>query len=132
ITESAAVRNTAQISLNVLAMKELGVSIVLDDFGEGFSSFYDLQKYPLDALKLNKSLIDNILSATGKAILKGLIQVGHELGMTILAEGVETDEQVEALQALNCDVIQGFRFYYPLPAWDAKEKILETLNEQQS
>ena len=53
------------------------------------------------------------------------MQVSHELNIAVLAEGVETDEQVQALQKMDCDMIQGFRFYYPVPDWDAKQKILE-------
>ena len=57
--------------------------------------------------------------------LKAMIQVGHELNMTILAEGVETDEQVKILQDINCDVIQGFKFFQPLPKWEANKQIAE-------
>ena len=125
ITESVSTKNISQIQRNIIALKEYGVRIALDDFGEGFTSFYDLQKYPVDGIKLDKGLIDNITTKNGKAILKTMIQVGHELGVTILAEGVETDEQVQTLQKLHCDVIQGFRFCFPLPDWEAKNKVLE-------
>lgn len=125
ITESVSTKNISQIQRNIIALKEYGVRIALDDFGEGFTSFYDLQKYPVDGIKLDKGLIDNITTKNGKAILKAMIQVGHELGVTILAEGVETDEQVQTLQKLHCDVIQGFRFCFPLPDWEAKNKVLE-------
>lgn len=125
ITESVSTKNISQIQRNIIALKEYGIRIALDDFGEGFTSFYDLQKYPVDGIKLDKGLIDNITTQNGEAILKAMIQVGHELGVTILAEGVETDEQVQALQKLRCDVIQGFRFYFPLPDREAKNKVLE-------
>lgn len=126
ITESVSVKNVSQIQQNILEMRKYGVRIALDDFGEGFTSFYDLQKYSMDGIKLDKGLIDQVLTPTGSSILRAMIQVGHELGMTILAEGVETDEQVQALRSMQCDVIQGFRFYYPLPDWEAKTKIYET------
>lgn len=125
ITESSSSKNVSPILSNIQMLKEYGVSVVLDDFGEGFTSFYDLQSYPMDGIKLDKGLIDHIMTPTGNAILKSMIQVGHELNMTILAEGVEREEQVEALQAIHCDVIQGFYFHYPLPEWEAKNKILE-------
>lgn len=124
ITESASVKNAAQVQRNILEMKKYGVRIALDDFGEGFSSFYDIQQYPIDGVKLDKGLIDDVLTVGGNAIVRAMIQVGHELGMTILAEGVETEEQVQALQKMNCDVIQGFRFFVPLPDWDAKKHLL--------
>lgn len=124
ITESVSVKNTAQIQQNIIALKKYGVRVALDDFGEGFTSFYDLQRYPIDGIKLDKGLVDHIMTPSGASILKAMIQVGHELNMTILAEGAETDEQVRILQEIHCDVIQGFRFSHPLPQWEAKEQII--------
>ncbi len=120
ITESQSVRNVSQIRKNILELKKLGISMMLDDFGEGFTSFYDLQKYPINGIKLDKNLVDHIMTQSGATILRVMIQVGHELGMTILAEGVESREQVEALKQMNCDVIQGFSFYRPIPEWEAE------------
>ena len=125
ITESVSVKNTGQIQQNIIELKKFGVRVALDDFGEGFTSFYDLQKYPIDGIKLDKGLVDHIMTPSGASILKAMIQVGHELNMTILAEGVETDEQVCALQEIHCDVIQGFRFSHPLPRWEATEQIIQ-------
>lgn len=125
ITESVSVKNTGQIQQNIIELKKFGVRVALDDFGEGFTSFYDLQKYPIDGIKLDKGLVDHIMTPSGASILKAMIQVGHELNMTILAEGVETDEQVRALQEIHCDVIQGFRFSHPLPRWEAIEQIIQ-------
>lgn len=126
ITESVSVRNAAQIRQNIIALKKYGVRVALDDFGEGFTSFYDLQKYPIDGIKLDKGLVDHVTTPIGTAILKAMIQVGHELNMTILAEGVETDEQVRALQEIHCDVIQGFRFSHPMPQWEANAQIIQS------
>lgn len=125
LTESASVPHIARIQQNAMALKEYGVRIALDDFGEGFTSFFDLQKYPIDGLKLDKSLVDSILTPTGNAILKAMVQLGHDMDMTILAEGVESESQVLAAQQLHCDVIQGFYFHIPLPSWEAKHQILK-------
>ena len=125
LTESASVPHIAQIQENAMALKEYGVRSALDDFGEGFTSFFDLQKYPIDGLKLDKSLADSILTPNGNAILKAMVQVGHEMDLTVLAEGVESELQVMAVQQLNCDVIQGFYFHIPLPCWEAKHQILD-------
>lgn len=125
LTESTSVPHITQIQKNATALKEYGVRIALDDFGEGFTSFFDLQKYPIDGLKLDKSLVDSILTPNGNAILKAMVQVGHEMDMTILAEGVESELQVLAVQQLHCDVIQGFYFHIPLPCWEAKNQILD-------
>lgn len=130
ITESAAVRDVAQIQQNTMALKEYGVRVALDDFGEGFTSFYDLQKYAIDGIKLDKGLVDHILTPCGASILKAMIQVGHELNLTILAEGVETDEQVRALQKIHCDVIQGFRFSRPLPQREARKQLQANFHKQ--
>ena len=124
LTESASVKDPAQIRENMLALKKYGVKVALDDFGEGFTSFSDLQQYPVDGIKLDKGLIDNITTKNGIAILRAMVQVGHELGITILAEGVEQESQVLALRQIHCDVIQGFRFYAPMPETECIEKVL--------
>lgn len=128
ITESYSVKNVTQIQQNIVFLKQYGVRVVLDDFGEGVTSFYDLHKYPIDGIKLDKGLIDYIMTPSGSAIIKAMIQVGHDLNMTILAEGVETEDQLKALRAMQCDVIQGFYFNHPLPEWVAKDKILKQIS----
>ncbi len=123
LTESVSDKGFSAIRANMLALKEYGVRIALDDFGEGFTSFADLQEYPVDGVKLDKRLVDNVLNQTGRSILRAMIQVGHEMGLTILAEGVETEAQARALQTMHCDVIQGFWFYAPLPREEVKDKL---------
>lgn len=125
LTENTSVPHITQIQANAIALKEYGIRIALDDFGEGFTSFFDLLRYPIDGLKLDKSLVDSILTPNGNAILKAMVQVGHEMDMTILVEGVESELQVLAAQQLHCDVIQGFYFHIPLPSWEAKHQILK-------
>lgn len=126
LTESAQTRDARQVLQNTQQVKqELGVQVVLDDFGVGFTSFYDLQEYPVDGIKLDKDLVDHVNTPKGRAIMRVMVKIGHELGLTTLVEGVETDEQVEILRELNCDVIQGFRFHHPVPVWEAEQKISE-------
>ena len=132
LTESAAGHHAAQIRQNMAELKAFGVSLALDDFGVGFTSFADLQQYPVDGLKLDKGLVDNMMTDSGIAILRAMVQVGHELGITILAEGVETDLQVQMLQDTHCDVIQGFRFHAPVPALEARAQLLEQLRRERS
>lgn len=127
ITESAYERNTSQVYKNATALKEIGIRILLDDFGEGFTSFFDLQEYPVDGIKLDKNLIDNITTDKGKTILKAMSRIGHELNLTIWAEGIESDEQINELKQIECDIIQGFRFYYPIPEWEAQAEILKQI-----
>lgn len=126
VTESERIdqREEAQMLQNIIAIRELGAQIIFDDFGMGFSSFHDLQEYPMDGLKLDKQLVDNMWTERGRIILTALVQTGHSMGLTILAEGVENDQQLEMLQNLHCDVFQGFHFSIPLPAQEAKSQIL--------
>lgn len=130
ITESDIDSDMSLIAQNIAALKAYGVSIALDDFGEGFTSFCDLQQYSVDGIKLDKSLVDNVLTCNGGAIVRAMIQVGHELGVTILAEGVETEEQAKALQEMHCDVIQGFHFHHPIPDWEARDRIVKQFANQ--
>ena len=132
ITESSLAQDMDQARQNALALKELGVRIVLDDFGEGFTSFYDLLEYPVDGVKLDKSLIDSIGTAKGDAILRAIAQVCCELDLTILAEGVETEVQALALRDMGCGLIQGYHFYHPVPDWDARQQLLERWTREEA
>ena len=126
LTESAQTRDASQVLQNTRqAKEELGVQVVLDDFGTGFTSFYDLQEYPVDGIKLDKDLVDHLNTPKGRAVMRVMVNMAHELNLTTLVEGVENDEQVSILRELNCDVIQGFRFHHPIPAWEAEKKIAE-------
>ena len=127
VTESQEIspEEAAQMLRNIQALRDFGARVIFDDFGMGFSSFHDLQNYPMDGLKLDKELVDNMDTEQGRIILEGLVETGHRMGLTILAEGVEREEQIETLQRLHCDVLQGFRFSVPLPAAEAQRIILE-------
>ena len=84
-----------------------------------------LDKTSFESSQNHKHLIDNMWTAQGKIILNALVQTGHSMELTILAEGVEDDKQIEILQSLNCDVLQGFRFFVPMPASNAMARILD-------
>ena len=114
-----------QMLENILDIRSSGMRVMFDDFGVGFSSFHDLQDYPMDGLKLDKMLVDNMCTQRGRILLRALVKTGHKLGMTILAEGVEEEEQIRTLRELRCDVLQGFRFSVPLPLEEARRRILE-------
>ena len=117
ITESALMRD-AESALQVLrALKSLGVSLAIDDFGTGYSSLSYLQRFPLDILKVDKAFVDELgVRAEGAEIVAAVINLAHALGLRVVAEGVETAEQLEVLQQLNCDFAQGFLFSRPVPA----------------
>ena len=127
VTESQPIdqRQAEQMLRNILEIRDNGIRVIFDDFGMGFSSFHDLQDYPMDGLKLDKVLVDNMWTQRGRIILRALVETGHKMGMTILAEGVEEERQIQALQELRCDVLQGFRFSVPLPEEEARRRILE-------
>ena len=110
---------------NIQELRKSGLRVIFDDFGTGFSSFYDLQTYPMDGLKLDKELVDNMETEQGKLILHALVDIGHRMGLTILAEGVEDARQIETLQKLHCDAFQGFGFSVPLPEAEARRRILQ-------
>ena len=129
LTESEISNSSELIYQNIIRLKEFGVRIAIDDFGSGYSSFEDLQKYPIDGLKLDKLLVDNAMTSEGSAILEGLINIGHHLGMTVLGEGAENREQIEVLSRLHCDVIQGFYFYQPMPQEEAQRVYFEHIGK---
>jgi diguanylate cyclase (GGDEF)-like protein/PAS domain S-box-containing protein len=117
LTESMLMSNTEHTRGLLRSLKELGLKLSVDDFGTGYSSLAYLKQFALDALKIDKQFIDHLTtSAKDKAIARSIIQLGHNLGMQVIAEGVETADQVETLQQLGCDVVQGFYFGRPVPA----------------
>ncbi|HMD46097.1 MAG TPA: EAL domain-containing protein [Acidimicrobiales bacterium] len=115
ITESALMRD-ALAALDVLhALKSIGVSLAIDDFGTGYSSLSYLQRFPLDILKIDKSFVDELGGDQGTEIVAAVINLAHALGLSVVAEGVETKEQLATLRALRCDYAQGFLFAQPVP-----------------
>lgn len=115
ITESVAMEG-AESSVEILTqLKSLGVKLAIDDFGTGFSSLSYLKRFPVDMLKIDKSFVDGIAFAgPDKAIVQAVIALGHALGLQVIAEGVETPEQVAELRELGSELGQGFYFSRPL------------------
>ena len=98
-------------------LRESGVAVSLDDFGTGYSSLTYLQRYAIDYIKIDQSFVRNLRAgSTDLALCKALIILAHELGMKVVAEGVETTDQRDLLVAAGCDYGQGFLFSKPLPA----------------
>ncbi len=109
VTETVAVSDPDQINRTLRSIKELGLRIALDDFGTGYTSFSMLQQLPLDLLKLDKSLIQGIGKRTVEEhIIRATIRIGHELGLSVVAEGVETQAQLKWLIDHECDFVQGW------------------------
>lgn len=102
-------------------LNEFGVSISLDDFGTGYSSLSYLKKYPIDYLKIDKSFIDDSCNSQGKVFIETIVKMGQTLNMKIVAEGVETQEQVEYLKSISCNLYQGYYFSKPIKAKELEE-----------
>jgi len=124
ITEGAAMQNETLADEQLQELLGLGVSLSLDDFGTGYTSFAYLKKFPAEILKIDKSMVDFILTKEeDQRIVKAMIELGHSLGMKIVVEGIENIEMVEMLASLGCDYMQGYYFGKPQPAFEFQELI---------
>ncbi|GBQ51489.1 EAL domain-containing protein (plasmid) [Komagataeibacter sucrofermentans] len=119
LTESAMIENYDQTLIAAQAIRAMGIGLSMDDFGTGFSSLSNLANLPLNELKIDRSFMDGF-EPTGKvhSVVTAIIRIGRSLGMTVVAEGVETQAQLDLLRQINCDVIQGYFFSRPLDARD--------------
>jgi diguanylate cyclase (GGDEF)-like protein len=117
ITEGVIVQD-ARATIELLQqLHDLGVGISIDDFGIGYSSLSYLRRLPLDTIKIDRSFIEDMTTDPAAAgIVRGIIELAHGLNLRVLAEGVETTDQLRQLRALNCDGVQGFLISRPLPA----------------
>mgnify|MGYP002775352029 CR=1 FL=1 len=115
LTESMLVDNVEDIISKMAALKELGLCFSLDDFGTGYSSLSYLKRFPFDQLKIDQSFVRDLLNGHDhESIVNAIISLGQSLQLEILAEGVETQAQLNVLQDLGCDVFQGYYFTQPL------------------
>lgn len=113
ITESVFATDTDLISTKIRALREMGVQISIDDFGTGYSSLSHLQELTVDTIKIDQSFVSNI-QTTGEAIVRAIMDLSSSLNCSVIAEGVETTEQVSQLQGLGVQSLQGFHFSKPL------------------
>jgi diguanylate cyclase (GGDEF)-like protein len=119
ITESMVMQNPARAVELIHELKELGIAISIDDFGTGYSSLAYLKRFPIDSLKIDRSFIHDLPRDPGNmAITRAVIGMAHSLKLTVIAEGVETREQLDFLRGHECDEMQGFYFSKPVPAED--------------
>jgi EAL domain-containing protein (putative c-di-GMP-specific phosphodiesterase class I) len=119
LTESTLLAEADGVRAAIRRLSACGVRFALDDFGTGYSSLRALQTLPVHRLKIARDFVHDVAgSAADAAIVGAVVDLGHRLGMTVLAEGVERAEQVAALKSLGCDEAQGFYFSRPLPPAD--------------
>ena len=115
ITESALMSNYAVVSANMRKLRDLGIDLAVDDFGTGYSSLGYLHRFPVQVLKIDRSFVNDMEHDRDKeTIVRTVIRMADSLGLRVVAEGVETVEQVEALRRMKCSVVQGFLFSRPV------------------
>jgi diguanylate cyclase (GGDEF)-like protein len=132
ITESVALRGEETTEKMMSRLKALGVRIAIDDFGTGYSSLSYLRRFPLDTLKVDRSFVqDAATNPDASGITRAVVGVGHQLGLRVVAEGVETGEQLRLLRLIGCDAAQGYFFSRALPR-DALAEQLARIQEQWS
>jgi len=125
ITESLIMADVKLSIGRLQAVRDLGIRIAIDDFGTGFSSLSYLARLPVDTLKIDRSfIIDMTAGAQGLALVATIINLAHSLKLTVVAEGVETEEQSRLLSVLGCDEMQGFLFSKPVPREDFERRFL--------
>lgn len=123
-TESAMFNNEEILRDTVDRLHDMGMKVLIDDFGVGYSSMMSLKVIPVDILKVDKSFIDSIGDERGDKIVISIIEFATSLGMSVTAEGVENDEQYQFLQAHRCDDVQGYYFSRPVPADEYEKRFL--------
>lgn len=127
ITESMTMN--VEVAIEVLGrLKELGIQICIDDFGTGYSNLYYLKLFSIDRLKIDQSFVRDIMTDSNDAdIVATIIAMAHNLGIDVIAEGVETKEQLDFLRSQNCHEVQGFYYHPPLPVEQIEQLLMKTV-----
>jgi predicted signal transduction protein with EAL and GGDEF domain len=118
ITESAVMKDPTHATRTLRELKERGIALAIDDFGTGYSSLAHLRRLPVDELKIDKSFVVNLDGAASEdgVIVRSTIELGHNMGLKVIAEGVESAEGWQVLKQFGCDMAQGYYISRPLPA----------------
>ena len=132
ITEGVLMGGHTSISESLQSLEDIGVHIAMDDFGTGYSSMSNLRKYPFNMLKIDRSFVRDLMTnSADKELINATIVMSHALGLKVVAEGVETIEQLAALKKLGCDLVQGFLFGRPVNAKEFSSQIEADLSGEQ-
>jgi diguanylate cyclase (GGDEF)-like protein len=116
LTETVLLTDLPAVGIEMQRLRDLGVRVSIDDFGTGFTSLAHLQHLTVDEIKIDRSYVQQLPDGRDSALVRLVTQAGHHLGVSIVAEGVETDDQLGALQEIGCDALQGYRIARPLDA----------------
>src|SRR6185295_909601 len=125
ITESAIIENIDSATLMLRQLKALGVRLSLDDFGTGYSSLSYLHRFPIDTIKIDRSFVSRMNSPKNSEIVRTIVTLAGNLGLNVIAEGVETREQIIHLTGLNCDLVQGYLLSKPIDGAAMRDLIEE-------
>jgi EAL domain-containing protein (putative c-di-GMP-specific phosphodiesterase class I) len=124
VTENVVVDHGEEVTAKLLELRDLGVQLSIDDFGTGYSSLSYLQRFQYDSLKIDRSFVRTMgMTSDSRSIVKTILTLADDLGIGVIAEGVETEEQVQRLRQMQCPLGQGFWFARPLNAEAATELI---------
>ncbi|MGZ4955711.1 MAG: putative bifunctional diguanylate cyclase/phosphodiesterase [Methylobacter sp.] len=131
LTENIAMQSVEASLKTLTTLKRSGIQISIDDFGTGYSSLSYLKQFPIDRLKIDRSFISDLASdPNNAAIIVAIIAMAHSLGLEVIAEGVETDEQLKFLNMHDCNDVQGYLLGYPVPAEEFTELLHRLLSEE--
>ena len=131
ITESTIIENTESATAMLTDLRKLGVRVSLDDFGTGYSSLSYLHRFPIDTLKIDRSFVTRMSLPQNSEIVRTILSLAGNLGMDVVAEGVETGDQVVQLTGMNCEYAQGYLFSQPIDA-EAVRNLLEEIQQKKS
>ncbi len=124
MTETTVMRNLDDLARQMRDLAELGVHFSVDDFGTGYSSLQHLHELPIEKLKIDRTFVDRVCDPNGtSSLVRAILSLAHSLGLQVVAEGVEREEQAEALAAMKCDMLQGYLFSPPRPVEEMTELI---------
>lgn len=126
ITEGSLIENPENAAATLRQLKDLGMRISLDDFGTGYSSLSYLHRFPIDTIKIDRSFVNRLNVSKNSEIVRAIITLASNLGMEVIAEGVETEEQIARLTGMHCGYVQGYMFSKPLPADAVRELLTAT------
>ena len=125
LTESLVMDNPEQTNHVLTKLKQLGIGLSLDDFGTGYSSLSYLTRFPFDTIKIDKSFVDDTTPKRA-VLLKSMVNMAHELGLSVVAEGISDENDALELRQMGCEYVQSFMFGAPIPG----DQVLKMLREQ--